>query len=593
MKKTSENKTTIGNFFYAFNLMLKLYPEKLWFTVAFNVIGTLLSFFSSVFVIRYVVNGLQLDYKASKILGTVAILFLSRIVFEVFNQLYALFVEPIIGRKCYVRLKKIIYTKASKIRLEIYDDSKMYDLINRAMSKGPGAITGCINLVVAFMTSLINLSLCSWLIIDIDPFLLVFALLPLLFSIVNLKADRLWYNYEIKEQRINRKLDYTRRTFYLREFAKEMRLTKICTLMIDRFRNSIREKKDLFQKEGIKRSLITFIYEFGAQIIAVLGGELYALYNTVVTGTILYGDCLVVLTSIGTLSSNIQSIASITSWVQTIGLNIHDYKTFIELTGNNTQKKIGVFKEGDIEFKNVSFSYQGGGQNILSDVSVKFSKGEKVAIVGHNGAGKTTLLKLLLNLYEPCDGIITVGGVNLREMNDDYKEHCSVVFQDVKHIAVSVAENVLGRKFEAKDEVRVIDSLKRVGLWDIVSKHPKGIHAVISKEFDPEGILLSGGESQKLALASIYARDADIIVMDEPTSMLDPVTERHLLKNLIGSCADKTVVYVSHRLSSAVDADRILVMQQGKIIEEGTHKELMNYNGFYAEMFNLQAEHYV
>ena len=214
-------------------------------------------------------------------------------------------------------------------------------------------------------------------------------------------------------------------------------------------------------------------------------------------------------------------------------------------------------------------------------------------MVGLNGVGKTTLVKLLLRLYDPTEGVILLGGQDIREYDiDSYRACFGIVFQDYKQIALSVGENVLGRPMRDGDEKTVEIALRKAGLWDKISKLPNGIHMVMTKEFDENGLILSGGESQKLAIASVYARDCSIVILDEPSSALDPLAEKEMYDQMYRACEGKTVIFISHRLSSATDADRIILMENGTIKEMGTHGELMKRGGSYAEMFRAQAESY-
>lgn len=220
-------------------------------------------------------------------------------------------------------------------------------------------------------------------------------------------------------------------------------------------------------------------------------------------------------------------------------------------------------------------------------------QGEKIAIVGFNGAGKTTLVKLLMRLYDPSSGEILLNGRNIKEYNlESYRGSLGVVFQDYKQFALSVVENVLGRPMREGDEAAVEDCLRRAGIWDKISALPEGINTRMTREFDDDGLILSGGESQKLAIASVYARNSSVVILDEPSSALDPIAEHDMYRQMYRACEGKTMIFISHRLSSAVDADRIFLIEDGSIKESGSHSELMRLNGSYAEMFKAQAESY-
>ncbi|MDR1689294.1 MAG: ABC transporter ATP-binding protein/permease [Clostridiales bacterium] len=258
--------------------------------------------------------------------------------------------------------------------------------------------------------------------------------------------------------------------------------------------------------------------------------------------------------------------------------------------------KLSKEKGVNLEVKNVTFSYPSVPEDtVLRDVSLKIERGKKLAIVGYNGSGKSTFTKLLLYLYKENAGEILCDDRSYDSYNtESLRGIFSVVFQDFQIFAISIAENILLREVNgAEDEKTVWDALKFSGLLDKVKSLENGIHSVITKEFDEDGVFLSGGESQKLAIARAYARNSSVLIFDEPSSSLDPLAEHEIFSRLLALGKDKTVIYISHRLSSVVDADEIVLFDSGEIAEKGTHAQLMNLGGKYFEMFNLQAEKYI
>jgi ATP-binding cassette subfamily B protein len=247
----------------------------------------------------------------------------------------------------------------------------------------------------------------------------------------------------------------------------------------------------------------------------------------------------------------------------------------------------------------VKYRYEGAETDTLHGVSLRIAPGEKIALVGQNGSGKSTFVKLLLHLYEPSAGSITMDGV---PMNDhtlaSWRGVFKPVFQDYSTFALSVAENILMRPMrtdpegEAADRALVESAIKQSGAYDRVMKMPHGMDTMLTREFDDKGEVLSGGEAQKIALARVFASDSPVVILDEPTSALDPVAEYRLFENMMEACRGRAVVFISHRLSSAVLADRVYLFEDGRITESGTHRELMEQGGHYADMFRKQAESY-
>ena len=250
-------------------------------------------------------------------------------------------------------------------------------------------------------------------------------------------------------------------------------------------------------------------------------------------------------------------------------------------------------QRGVIRFENVSFRYTGSEIDVLKNVSFSLIPGQRSALVGCNGAGKSTIVKLLLRLYEPTSGRITLDGVDIKELRlSSYRALFSVLFQDYKCFSMSVSENVMRRSVTKEDEEAVRAALEKSGVLEKIESLPGGIDATLTKEFDSNGAVLSGGETQKVQLAAVFASEAPFAILDEPSSALDPIAEYRIFEQMIKATAHKGVLFISHRLSSAVLADQILVMDRGVLAEAGRHEELLAKKGIYADLFSKQAENY-
>ena len=256
------------------------------------------------------------------------------------------------------------------------------------------------------------------------------------------------------------------------------------------------------------------------------------------------------------------------------------------------KKKADSFES--LEFRDVHFTYPGAKKPSLKGLSFKISNGETIAVVGKNGAGKTTFVKLLLRFYNPDSGVILYNGTDIREYDiASLRERLATVFQDYKVFALTVNENVLCRETEYEnDEENVDNALKLAGIFERIMKMPDKKETVFTREFDEKGTGLSGGEQQKLCAARMFAKQFDLALLDEPSSALDPIAEYKMYESLIEATKDKTVIYISHRLSSAVLSDKIYVFEDGRVSECGTHEQLMADGKGYCEMFTLQASSY-
>ena len=253
----------------------------------------------------------------------------------------------------------------------------------------------------------------------------------------------------------------------------------------------------------------------------------------------------------------------------------------------------GAQSAPSIEFRNVSFTYEGSEKPVLTNVSFKINADEKIALVGNNGAGKTTIVKLLCGLYPPTSGEILIDGKSINDIGvEKYQDMISVLFQDTSPIALSIAENVCGCEPKDVDRKKLQDCLEKAGLLEKVNTLAKKEETYITQTLDEKGVVLSGGETQKLLLAKAMYKDGPMLILDEPTSALDPIAESRIYEEYNQLADKKTAVFISHRLASTKFCDRILFLDNGQIVEEGSHDQLMKNGGKYREIFDIQSHYY-
>lgn len=400
----------------------------------------------------------------------------------------------------------------------------------------------------------------------------------------------------MKRQEEERQRDYTRRTFYLNDFAKEMRLTNIYKVMFARFNRSVKNIIAYIKEYGFKLGAVDYITEELYEVGAIMGAQLYSVYRTLVSGTMKYGDCLFVLAAISEVSNTLMNGTQSFFAFHENSLYIDTIREYLEYEPKIKDGEFPAPKSGDIKLENVCFRYAGQNADVLKNVNIEIHKGEKIAIVGYNGAGKTTLIKLLLRLYDPTEGEVKLNGENLCEYEtESYREKTGAVFQDYQIFAASIAENVAVDIYDPANPANKEKVLKALHLSTFDGKLEsleKGIDTPLTREFSNEGVNLSGGEAQKVAIARVFYRDCELIIMDEPSSALDPMAEYELNQTILNYAHDKTVIFISHRLSTTRMADRIYMFAGGCLIENGSHDELMKMKGEYAAMFELQAEKY-
>lgn len=353
-------------------------------------------------------------------------------------------------------------------------------------------------------------------------------------------------------------------------------------------KNSIKFEKN-FDIRMAKREILSLLVKIITRFIAISFVALKA-----VSGAFGPGSIVLYIGTIIQLSNAVSSIG----WA--LG-NIHGSRKILDdefkyleiknMMSNEGLKSISVHVDHTIEFKNVSFKYPKAKNYSLKNINIKICNKDHIAIVGKNGSGKSTFVKLLCRLYDPQEGQILLDGIDIKQY--DYKEYLklfSVVFQDYKLFAYTLGENIaVNKEF---DSGRINQCLESVGLLDRVSQMPKGIYTCLYKRFDSEGVEISGGEAQKIAIARALYKDGPYVVLDEPTAALDPLSEFEIFSDLNKLIEKKTAIYISHRLSSCKFCDKILVFDEGELIQTGSHEQLISQNGKYAELWSAQAFSY-
>ena len=376
-----------------------------------------------------------------------------------------------------------------------------------------------------------------------------------------------------------------------KEFAKDIALYD----MADYFINKLWVMVKAFDKYVAYGGYTGRMQGLFAIITQIAAGYVY-IYVVIMalSGTITTGDVLMYAGSIITLMTSIQGVLMRYQNIKYINDYVKNYEEFINSPNMDYDGTLPIEKRDDnryeLAFKNVSFKYPGSEEYILKNVSLTFKIGEHLALVGLNGAGKTTLIKLLLRFYEPTEGEITLNGINISKYDyDEYMTIFSVVFQDFNLFDFPLDEVIASSTNVDKEKVsKVIDM---VGIRELVETMPDKEHSLLGNE-NGTGIGLSGGEAQKVAIARALYKDAPFVILDEPTAALDPVAEAEVYENFDKLVGNKTSIYISHRMSSCKFCDRIVVLDEGKIAEEGNHKELLAHDGIYAKLYNTQAAYY-
>jgi len=502
--------------------------------------------------------------------------------------------------KLYQALKEQMYQKAQELDLVCYDNPEYYNDFVLAVAEAESSIDRFIELLNSIVQSITVIVTTGAFFLMTDSVGILFVMVSFLLSFfLAKKLNRINYEVRLRVNPWERKRSYASRVFYLNDYAKELRLNpKVAELLKEEFIQANEEIEKEQKRISGRRVGFRFLRYYCAGDFITDGLYVgYLIFQAAVFHTIDYSNAVVLFNRTGSLRGGLRGLAEIAPKANENSLYIDKIRTFLAYEPKLVHGVGDMVPEGVgcLELKNVSFRYTESSEEILHNINLKAQPGERIAIVGYNGAGKTTLIKLLMRLYDPTEGTVSYHGRNIKEYDiDDYHRKIGVVFQDYKMYGASLFENVVLDDMEAttKEREKVEDALKRSGFENRLSHLPEGLDTQLTTEFDENGVNLSGGESQKTAIARAFYRKADILVMDEPSSALDPISEYQLNKAMHEAALNKTVFYISHRLSTTRDADRILMLEKGRIVEEGSHEELLAKGGKYAQMWNAQAGKY-
>lgn len=491
-------------------------------------------------------------------------------------------------------LNNLVFNKAVSLDISCYEDPDFYDNYQRAtnvLQNGYFDII-CWN-VATILGNTIAFACIITTVVAINPIYLCF-LLPVIFVFaVQILRNKLLYKRNVEMTRNNRVKAYVQRTVFLRDYAKDIRTSNIFVVLMKRFESAIKSNIQIYKKYGIKLFLCSLLSSLFGEFIPMIGTYAYAGYEFIYTKSLTISGFSVVLSSINSIRFAVLQLAECFDEMSFIAMYFQDLRRFFDYEEKIVGGTLKAKKFNKLEFKNVTFTYPGASKPSLENVSFTINKGETIGIVGVNGAGKSTLVKLLLRFYDADSGEILYNDVNIKDYDvSSLRNSYATVFQDYKNFAISVYENVICHECTDEEKELAKEAMKKSGAWSKIKTLSNGGDTVLTREFEEDGVGLSGGESQKVSTARLFARDFEIAILDEPSSALDPIAEYKMYDNLVKATENKTVIYISHRLSSATLSDKIIVIDKGKLIEQGTHQELMEQGGVYSRMFELQASNY-
>lgn len=590
----------LNNFIYALNIERKSNLRLLAITLIKpigDIVGTLLNSYAPKYVLSFIEDDLPFN---TIIMYTVIICLIMMILDVISTTCYNSLEFEYRKTEGYVekkRMDKLFHTDFKN--MESPDFLDYAQRAKTALNRGKG-FHGVLYQSRNFIAQG-TLMILSAALIGIQNLLMMIIFIVISFGIVKIssfftKRDKIKFSDAMAPTW--RKMNYLESTTKNFDFAKDIRLFNMSNAFFNQLSGVNETYKELNRKHH-NRMVLWEVSLGSVLIVQKILMYTWLVYN-VVTGAYQISDFVLYVGLVSTFHASVGYVNWIYSDMRTNSLMINDYRNFVdwkedretadEKDGHITEINLDKF---EFRFENVSFKYPGHDNYVLKNVNLTIKNGAKLAVVGVNGAGKTTFIKLMMKLYEPSEGRILLNDVDIKEYNrEEYFKLFSPVFQNVECFAMPIYQNISFAEEDKTDMNKINEVLEQSGLSEKINSYEKGIHTNLLKIFDKEGIDLSGGEKQRLAMARALYKDGKVIILDEPTAALDALAEDRMYREFENMIYGKTAVFISHRLGSTRFCDKIAMFEDGTIVEEGTHEELMAKNGKYAYMFGIQSQYY-
>ncbi len=593
-KKQKPSHGVLSDFAYVYGVMWQEFRVFVVITGLYAVVTTInttLPPFTSKYVMEVIAGGEAL----SRNMAILAALLLTTLVCGLISSRSNRWFNLCGINRCHWAFISRLTKKRLSMDYQSLESSTSNDSFHKAYSAVTrGGIDNAFTDVRRAFTFVVQVVIYTVVLASLSPVMIITAGLPPLacFFLNRYVSGWQWRNID-KWTHLDRQVDYISATASDFSCAKDVRLYNMTRWIGKRFKK-VRDERLYWYGEFDKRmtackiviETVMWLSDLASYVIVI-----YMVYN----GNISAGDFVLYFGSIGNYSTAMWNLSDCLSSFIWIRDNINYYRDYLDIPDKFNHGKGAPLPEGgyEIEFRNVSYTYPNADSPTINNISFTLHAGERLALVGLNGAGKTTLIKLMCGLYDPTGGAVLLNGTDIREFNrEEYYSLFSTVFQDFDILPVTLAQNITQLSGAEEKRAEVNSALKKAGLYEKVSSLPLGADTLLAKSVFDEATDFSGGEAQKLALAKALYKDAPLLLLDEPTAALDPISEHNMYLNYAKFSKGKASVFISHRLASTRFCDNIILIENGGIAEQGTHEELLRRNGKYAELFGIQSAYY-
>ena len=583
-----------GELGYALRQIWEADKLLLIFTIFKNSIEQVFYVFFFVYLTKYIFNCIERNIPYEKLFWFLVAACSGHVVVHFICGWYETY-RKIKTPKVYQHIFHRVMEISDDLELKDYESPEFYDKYARALDK---CVDDSMNIAIktgVFIGNVVSTVMSLVIVVTVDPVFLVFLIIPIIVSFAfgkkNAQAN---FDREKAITRDKRTADYVKRVYYEKKYAAEVRLFDINSLLLDKQEKAVSEMERISLGYRMKTAFYSFLMKGSYSILAGVCAYFYVVFKVKYTNVTDVSSYVAMISAMAFSTNQLKAAVENRIFITNESRLFANLRDFLER--DRAQKIAGTVIDhiDSVELKDVTFIYPGADQASIQNVSLKWHKGEKLAIVGYNGAGKTTLIKLIMGLYPVTSGMILINGTDINDIDlDAYRKRFGTVFQDLQVFAMTLAENVLMRRPENDEDYEIVRKALKNAQFDLNHEGLiNGLDTVISREFDEKGFVPSGGQAQKIAIARVFAQSPDMVILDEPSSALDPLAEYNMYNNMMKLSEGKGVIFISHRLSSARMADKIYLMKDGQIVEQGSHEHMMGLGGYYHEMFMLQAENY-